>query len=129
MSEFYGRLQGNRGEATRCGSKASGIVVTAESWTSVVRTSMGSKFGGGESIARISIEGKYGGTALSLEFDTDTIAERRDDPRVRAAIGELAKAADAVNNAAQAAQADELERRGKLAREAIATFAKANRRA
>lgn len=32
MSHFYGTLQGHRGEATRCGSKDSGIQVTAASW-------------------------------------------------------------------------------------------------
>lgn len=37
MSHFYGTLQGNRGEATRCGSKASGIVAHAASWQGAVR--------------------------------------------------------------------------------------------
>lgn len=32
MSEFYGTLQGNRGPATRQGSKDSGIHAAAQSW-------------------------------------------------------------------------------------------------
>ena len=39
MSHFYGTLRGNRGEATRCGSKASGLTTHAASWAgSVVST-------------------------------------------------------------------------------------------
>jgi hypothetical protein len=32
MSHFYGTLQGNKGEATRCGSKSSGVDAVAASW-------------------------------------------------------------------------------------------------
>lgn len=32
MSRFYGDLKGNRGEATRCGSKDSGIRSHARGW-------------------------------------------------------------------------------------------------
>lgn len=37
MSQFYGTLNGNRGEATRCGTKKSGIVTHAASWKGAVR--------------------------------------------------------------------------------------------
>ncbi len=36
MSHFYGTLKGNRGEATRAGSKDSGVVVHAASWEGAV---------------------------------------------------------------------------------------------
>ena len=36
MAHFYGTLVGSRGEATRCGSKASGVAVTAASWEGAV---------------------------------------------------------------------------------------------
>ena len=36
MSHFYGTLQGNRGEATRAGSKKSGIMTYAASWAGAV---------------------------------------------------------------------------------------------
>jgi hypothetical protein len=32
MSHFYGTLKGNRGEATRCGTKNSGMITEAASW-------------------------------------------------------------------------------------------------
>lgn len=32
MSHFYGRIQGSRGEATRCGTKSSGLTVSANGW-------------------------------------------------------------------------------------------------
>lgn len=36
MSHFYGTLQGNRGEATRCGTKDSGMHTTCASWQGAV---------------------------------------------------------------------------------------------
>jgi len=37
MSHFYGTLQGNRGQATRCGTKESGLIVTAAGWEGAIR--------------------------------------------------------------------------------------------
>ena len=37
MSQFYGSIKGNRGEATRCGSKASGIVGHIRGWDQGVK--------------------------------------------------------------------------------------------
>jgi hypothetical protein len=37
MSHFYGTLQGNRGEATRGGSKKSGMTTYCASWEGAVR--------------------------------------------------------------------------------------------
>lgn len=36
MSHFYGTLKGARGEATRCGSKNSGLRVVAASWKGAI---------------------------------------------------------------------------------------------
>lgn len=36
MSHFYGTMKGARGEATRCGTRASGMSVTAASWQGAV---------------------------------------------------------------------------------------------
>lgn len=33
MASLYGSLQGCRGEATRCGSKSSGVRASVQSWT------------------------------------------------------------------------------------------------
>jgi hypothetical protein len=40
MSTFYGNLRGNRGEVTRQGSKASGIVAVARSWQGSIRVDL-----------------------------------------------------------------------------------------
>ena len=40
MSCFYGRVLGNRSEATRGGSKSSGFSSTCQSWDGTVRTDM-----------------------------------------------------------------------------------------
>lgn len=37
MSHFYGDLSGNRGEATRCGTKSSGIAAHVRGWSFGVR--------------------------------------------------------------------------------------------
>ena len=36
MSHFYGKVKGNRGEATRCGSKNSGYIAVAASWDGAI---------------------------------------------------------------------------------------------
>jgi len=40
MSHFYGYLTGNRGTATRCGSKSSGINAVLKSWHNYVNASL-----------------------------------------------------------------------------------------
>ena len=40
MSHFYGVLQGNRGEATRCGTKSSGVNVTAAGWGGAIEVTI-----------------------------------------------------------------------------------------
>lgn len=36
MAHFYGIVKGSRGEATRCGTKASGMITKAASWQGAV---------------------------------------------------------------------------------------------
>lgn len=43
MAHFYGGLQGNRGEANRCGTKQSGISVWAQSWRARVEVELYSR--------------------------------------------------------------------------------------
>ncbi len=40
MSHFYGTMQGSRGQATRCGTKSSGIEVVAAAWGGAIRTTL-----------------------------------------------------------------------------------------
>lgn len=56
MSALYGRLQGNRGMATRCGTPASGMFTSAETWNGAVRVQLES-----DGSFVIEIGPKYGG--------------------------------------------------------------------
>jgi len=40
MSHFYGHVQGNRGDVSRGGSKASGYMATAASWQGCVKVNL-----------------------------------------------------------------------------------------
>jgi hypothetical protein len=40
MSHFYGVLQGSRGQATRCGTKNSGVETTAASWDGAIQVDL-----------------------------------------------------------------------------------------
>lgn len=104
MSEFYGRIQGSRGEATRCGSKSSGIEATAETWHSVIRAEQhtSSTTASGHE-ATVSVAGKYGGSALTLRFDADTLYEQSDNEDVRAALDAVRDAMRRADEVAQAA--------------------------
>jgi len=63
MSTYYGNLQGNRGEATRQGSRTSGIWAAVRSWNGSVR------------------------------IDMDTDAARPDDPAVTVTVSKGSSAA------------------------------------
>ena len=72
MASLYGSLQGCRGEATRCGSKSSGVRASVQSWQGslisymdlddnenpiiTLKTSGGSSSYGNETIFRGSLE-------------------------------------------------------------------------
>lgn len=40
MATFYGTLKGSRGEATRCGTKGSGMTTYAASWLGAIRVEL-----------------------------------------------------------------------------------------
>jgi hypothetical protein len=54
MAAFYGRLRGDRGEATRCGSKGSGMTAIAETWQGQARVDLS---GPGEYVFVVSDKG------------------------------------------------------------------------
>jgi hypothetical protein len=53
MAHFYGTLQGHRGEATRTGSKASGITTDTASWEGAVRVEVSHSATLGYDVARV----------------------------------------------------------------------------
>lgn len=59
MAHFYGMLDGSRGPASRCGTKASGLHVTAASWDGAITVRLYEC--DGQNFARISFQGWHGG--------------------------------------------------------------------
>jgi hypothetical protein len=53
MAHFYGTLKGSRGEASRLGTKSSGLTTIAASWNGAVKTELYEK--GGRDFARVSL--------------------------------------------------------------------------
>lgn len=77
MSTFYGQIQGNRGAATRGGSKASGYRASAQSWDGSVIVDMNyNKDDNLEVDIRLS-EGSSNGWGADLVF-TGSMAELRE---------------------------------------------------
>jgi hypothetical protein len=106
MSEFYGRIQGSRGEATRCGSKGSGIDAKAETWHSRL-TAAFTPDGRGY----FGIASKYGSDFLAAYFDADAVIENYDDDAVQDALRGLRDAFDRLDDAATKAADEGVPRR------------------
>ena len=80
MSKFYGTLQGNRGQATRCGTNASGMEAVAASWAGAVRSSLIERNGEivavvelipwhGAGVRKVLYEGPVGGGEITATED------------------------------------------------------------
>jgi hypothetical protein len=67
MSHFYGVLQGSRGEATRCGTKGSGMETIAASWNGAIRTTLYIK--DGEDYARVEKIRWHGNGVSQVLYD------------------------------------------------------------
>jgi hypothetical protein len=81
MAHFYGELKGSRGEATRLGTKSSGLRTLAASWEGAVSVRLYEKFG--VDWAVVSLTMHHGaGTRRTLYdgpvsgVDTDTLAKQ-----------------------------------------------------
>lgn len=76
MSTYYGRLKGNRGGVTRCGSASSGIRSSVETWQSCIHSQYGpSSVASGEHMGRIEVTDKHGNqTGLRFDIDADGLA-------------------------------------------------------
>jgi hypothetical protein len=67
MAQFYGSLQGSRGEATRLGTKKSGLETTAASWEGAVNVRLYHDHESGLDMARVYLSPWHGsGTHLEL---------------------------------------------------------------
>jgi len=104
MAQFYGRVHGNRGEATRMGSKASGIRATAETWRSVLVVAFRHLDGSDTDRGSFAIQGKHGSTIFqtSVNFDDVVRAHAADDEGVRDALRKLGDAFSELDVAGRA---------------------------
>jgi hypothetical protein len=103
MAHFYGRLQGGRGGVTRTGTKNSGIEVTAESWSTIVRAKQAHV--GGSDIAMIDFTTKHGVPMFRATFDAERVARHAgSDPEVDRALENVYKAFRALDQASAEAQ-------------------------
>ena len=68
MSQFYGTLQGNRGKASRHGSKSSGITTYAASWGGAVRVEVYEDSTGKE-MARVELVPWHGAGINKLLYE------------------------------------------------------------
>lgn len=55
MAHFYGYIRGRRGDATRLGTKASGLTVTAASWQGAVLVTLGHDEETGQDVVSVSL--------------------------------------------------------------------------
>ena len=76
MAHFYGKLQGSRGEATRCGTKSSGVETVAASWQGSVVVRLHHDESRDQDIATVELRPWDGGKGISkLLFKGPVIGE------------------------------------------------------
>jgi len=56
MAQFYGSIKGSRGGASRLGTKASGLDITAASWQGAVRVSLWHDEAAGVDMAEVALD-------------------------------------------------------------------------
>lgn len=104
MATFYSRIQGNRGEATRCGSKDSGVRAEVSTFGNIITTREYTTSYTGDSasgkLASIEVRGGLstgGGTVLHVSFDADSLIQVSDDEDVQNALQAVRDAFDTLD--------------------------------
>jgi hypothetical protein len=67
MAHFYGTLKGSRGEATRCGTKSSGMDTVAASWQGAVKVYLYEK--DGTDMARVELAPWHGAGTRKVIYE------------------------------------------------------------
>ena len=80
MSHFYGTLRGSRVEATRCGTKNSGIIVEAASWDGCVRISIRHNKETGKDEFHV-MQTLWHGSGVSEKIASGIVGERKPNPQ------------------------------------------------
>lgn len=79
MAHFFGTVQGSRGEATRTGTKSTGMHVTACSWAGKVRVMLDYDAASGGDIAHITLD-KHHGKGVERVLYSGPVGEFEPDP-------------------------------------------------
>lgn len=75
MAQFYANIQGNRGEATRMGTKASGLVSHTRGWDVGVKVRMIHRDGKDWAEVTLTSGSNGGPTKLLGTFGADSLAD------------------------------------------------------
>lgn len=119
MAHFYSSIQGSRGEATRSGTKSSGISAYVQSWTAKTCVGMAHDYETGrDSTHIILVPGpSAGGYAYNITGDID-VAAIVQAASFDAETGKHLRLAQASMQRANAAAVKACNKRDKLARKA-----------
>ena len=79
MAHFYGTLNGSRGEATRCGTKNSGMTTHAASWAGAVRTRLWHDSETGQDMARVELVPWHGSGCYRTLYSGPVSGEGQND--------------------------------------------------
>ncbi len=80
MAHFYGTLSGSRGQASRLGSKASGLNVVAASWQGAVDVRLWHDEATGTDMCEVSLATHHGAGTQRLLY-SGPVSGNRPDPR------------------------------------------------
>jgi hypothetical protein len=87
MAHFYGTIRGQAGDASRLGSKRSGIRSTVETWGAILSANIFHFSGMEADELAVNLSTKHGSTRPLLTItDVDTVAANMDDEKVRRRI-------------------------------------------
>jgi hypothetical protein len=129
MAHFYGFIQGNRGDATRMGSKESGFTAWAQGWGSRIAANFGVNYHTDVDEASVTIgtgPSNYSGGALRLDFpDIDAVvtALGTGDPKINRIRERIYAEIDKLNAEAPKALKRKERERKRREREMAASYA------
>jgi hypothetical protein len=88
MAHFYGGTQGNKGEGTRTGSKASGLQMFASGWKVGVKANLSHNEATGEDEVDVYLTSGSAPVTRSRHLGTFTVADLEPKPAEDAAEGD-----------------------------------------
>lgn len=112
MAHFYGTLHGRAGEASRLGSKDSGISSSVETWSSSVQSDYQFSRGLDTEVVRVRFGRKSWANTTILDLkDPDAVVDVMSDPKMAKLFDQFKVISDKIN-----AELPKAQRRAELAR-------------